>query len=84
MTRHTPEQKQAALERKRAYRRKTFNWGRLHVHESYPNRVEVPAEVEADRRERALQEPVSVTAACCGDPPPGRSALAAKQRSGRA
>lgn len=35
----------------------------------------VPESVEADRDERAMLEPRSLTALICGDPLPGRSAL---------
>lgn len=46
---------------------------------THPNHVEpvmrVPAEVLADREQRATLQPASLTAAVFGDPLPGRSAL---------
>lgn len=42
-------------------------------------RIVIPADVLADRDRRAALEPVSITAAVCGDPPPGRSALDQKR-----
>ena len=73
---HTPEQARASLERKYQQRHKIFNRGRLHMHST--NHTAIPPEVEADRQRRSSQESVPF-----GDPPPGRSALAAKQRGER-